>query len=311
MPRERTRPSTPNVAMDETDTVISIDHHCHTMVALYPLLSLLIVFALSALIVRIGSIAFRMTGMSSDVASFQAASAYSGAGFTTDEAEVITESLGRQKIAQRLIRLGSVGVISGIASLTLSFTGSGNNNIGTIALIVGGAVVVYLFARSRWVERVTTPFIERTLARTTDLRLRDYTQVLGLRNGYHVAEIDVDAEEWLTAGSIAELDLPAEGVLPLAVERADGTYIGRDPMWKNSRAIHSYCSDRKTDYRNSRTVTRPTPKRERTRSKTTKTASKRVINLHDRGSRIVLSNANETRPYRFRPSATGWGELCD
>jgi hypothetical protein len=184
------------------------------------------VFALSALIVRIGAIAFRMTGMSADVSSFQAASAYSGAGFTTDEAEVITQSPGRRKIAQRLIRLGSVGIISGIASLTLSFTGGGNNNIGTLTLVVGGAIVVYLFARSRWVERVTTPLIERTLARTTDLRIRDYTQVLGLRDGYRVAEIDVDEEDWLTAGSIAELDLPAEGVLPLAVERADGTYLG-------------------------------------------------------------------------------------
>ncbi|MGN8215905.1 TrkA C-terminal domain-containing protein [Halococcus salifodinae] len=283
------------------------------MVALYPILSLLIVFALSALIVRIGSIAFRMTGMSSDVASFQAASAYSGAGFTTDEAEVITESLGRRKIAQRLIRLGSVGIISGIASLTLSFTGSGNNNIGTIALIVGGAVVVYLFARSRWVERVTTPLIERTLARTTDLRLRDYTQVLGLRNGYRIAEIDVDAEDWLTAGSIAELDLPAEGVLPLAVERADGTYIGapgpdveKEPgdtlvLFGQEDRLQELSDRHETD----------TQAREDAVEDHQDRLEARVINLHDRGSRIVLSNANETRPYRFRPSATGWGELCD
>jgi hypothetical protein len=196
------------------------------MVAVYSVLSLLVVFTLSALIVRIGAIAFRMTGMSSDVASFQAASAYSGAGFTTDEAEVITQSPGRRRIARWLIHVGSLGVISGIASLTLSFTGGGSQHLSTLVLIIGGTGVIYLFVRSRWFEQVTTPIIERTLARTTDLRIRDYTQVLGLQDGYRVAEIDVDEEDWLTAGSIAELDLPAEGVLPLAVERADGTYIG-------------------------------------------------------------------------------------
>jgi hypothetical protein len=44
----------------------------------------------SALVVRIGAVAFEMTGLDRDKAHFQALSCFSGTGFTTREAELIT-----------------------------------------------------------------------------------------------------------------------------------------------------------------------------------------------------------------------------
>lgn len=69
----------------------------HVMIAVYRILSVLLIFALSLLIVRIGSIAFRMTGLSPDVASFQSVSAFSGAGYTTEEAEQTVSMPKRRK----------------------------------------------------------------------------------------------------------------------------------------------------------------------------------------------------------------------
>ena len=54
---------------------------------MYALVSLLLVASLSLLVIRVGSVALSMTGLSEEVASFQSLSAFSGAGFTTEEAE--------------------------------------------------------------------------------------------------------------------------------------------------------------------------------------------------------------------------------
>ena len=53
----------------------------------FAVISLLFMFVASLLIIRTGTIALVMTGVSEEVASFQAASAFSGAGFTTKETE--------------------------------------------------------------------------------------------------------------------------------------------------------------------------------------------------------------------------------
>ncbi|WP_435174429.1 TrkA C-terminal domain-containing protein [Halorussus sp. AFM4] len=195
------------------------------MVNLYPILSLLVIFAVSLVVIRVGSVALRMTGLSPDVASFQATSAFSGAGYTTEEAERTVETPGRRKVVKALIRLGSLGLISAVSSLVLSFTGTGVDRFRSLALVVGGVGGVILLARSRWLNRLATPLIERALEHTTDLDLRDYTRVLGLQREYRVAEVDVGDGDWLANETLADLDLPAEGVLVLGVRR-DDTYVG-------------------------------------------------------------------------------------
>lgn len=195
------------------------------MVATYPVLSLLVIFAFSLLIIRIGSIALEMTGLSPDVASFQATSAFSGAGYTTEEAEQAVATPGRRRTVKALIRIGSIGLLGAISSLVLSFTRSGGDDLQNLAFILGGAGVIVLFAQSRWFNRLVTPFIERALSRTTELEVTDYAQLLGLQSEYRVAEVDLDADDWLTEKTVAELDLPAEGVLILGIRR-DDSYIG-------------------------------------------------------------------------------------
>jgi len=195
------------------------------MVATYPVLSLLVIFALSLLIVRIGSIALEMTGLSPDVASFQATSAFSGAGYTTEEAEQAVTTAGRRKTVKALIRLGSIGLLGAISSLVVSFTRTGGENLVNLLSILGGAGVIILFARSRWFNRLVTPLIEWALSKTTELEVTDYSQLLGLQREYRVSEVEIDAGDWLAEKTITELDLPSEGVLILGVRR-DDSYIG-------------------------------------------------------------------------------------
>ena len=62
------------------------------------LLALLIIVIVSLLIVRIGTNALLLTGMSLQASRFQAASAFFGVGFTTSEAEMVVRHAVRRKI---------------------------------------------------------------------------------------------------------------------------------------------------------------------------------------------------------------------
>ncbi|QIO25112.1 TrkA C-terminal domain-containing protein [Haloarcula sp. JP-L23] len=197
------------------------------MVTTYAVVSLLLVFAVSLLIIRIGTIALTMTGLSHEIASFQSVSAFSGAGFTTREAEGAISTPERRKIVKTLIRLGSLGIVTAVATLVLSFAGEGpGSNFRRFLYILFGTAGIILLARSRWLNRLVTPAIEWGLGRTTDLDLRDYTQLLRLQSGYRVAEIDVKENDWLANKTLRELRLSDEGILALGIIRADGSYLG-------------------------------------------------------------------------------------
>ena len=195
------------------------------MVATTQILSVFVIFALSLLIVRIGAVALRMTGLSPDVSTFQAASAFSGAGYTTEEAEFTVAEPGRRMIVIWLIRLGSIGLVSVFASLLLSFINSEGNDLLTFVYVLGGVLLIILIARSQLLNNIVTPLIERGLDSTTDLSIKDYTHLLGLEYEYRVAEIDVEQDEWLAANTADEMNLNSEGVLLLGIQR-DSDYIG-------------------------------------------------------------------------------------
>ena len=193
------------------------------MVALF---SLLLVFALSLLINRVGTIALTMTGVSEEVASFQALSAFSGTGFTTGEAENVVSGPARRRIIALLIRLGSLGVITAISSLVLSFAGPNEQAPERLVILFLGVLALLLLARSRAFNRALTPLIRRALRRYTTLDLNDYANLLHLRENYRVVEVDADQDSWLTRAPLGELALGEEGVIVLGIARQNGEYVG-------------------------------------------------------------------------------------
>jgi len=86
--------------------------------------------------------------------------------------------------------------------------------------------VLGIVASSRWVDRHLTRLIAWVLRRWTSLDVRDYTTLLGLTNGYTVLELQVDPDSWMAHKRLDELDLPDEGVRVLAIQRADGDFVG-------------------------------------------------------------------------------------
>jgi len=72
-------------------------------------------------IVKIGSIAFQLTGMEPKMAMFQSLSAFTNTGFTTSAAEDVVQNRKRRVIATVLIIMGYIGIVGVIVTLVRSF----------------------------------------------------------------------------------------------------------------------------------------------------------------------------------------------
>ncbi len=186
---------------------------------------LVIVASLTA--TRVATIALTLTGMSPQVARFQARSALSGSGFTTSEAEAVVDHPARRRIIMFLMLVGSAGLVTAVATLSISFIGqdSSTGNTRLIVLAVG-CVVLLVVAQSRLVDRLLTVVFTRLLTRFTDLELQDYAGLLHLTDGHAVLKLDVEAGAWLCSRTLGDLQLREEGVTVLGIERAAGNYVG-------------------------------------------------------------------------------------
>lgn len=91
------------------------------MVGIIGIIALLTVLGLSLFITRLATIALTMRGLSSQSASFQTRSAFTGTGFTTRESEHIAKHTVRRRIIMLLMILRSAGLVTVIIAVILSF----------------------------------------------------------------------------------------------------------------------------------------------------------------------------------------------
>lgn len=192
------------------------------------IISLLIVVTLSILITRIAAIALIHTGLSKESARFQARSAFTGVGFTTQESENVVNHPVRRKILMIIIFLGSAGVISAISSLILSFMSIERTGFFSTEIIffIVGLFLLLILAQSDWIDQKLSIFINRALNRYTTLDVRDYYSLLHFSDNYRISEIKVEEQDWLYDKTLAELQLNDEGVLVLGIKRGNGEYVG-------------------------------------------------------------------------------------
>ena len=84
------------------------------------LILFLIIVIISFAAVRVGAVAFKLTGLEWSVAKFQALSCFTSTGFTTKESELIVKSQQRRNIATTLMILGHAGLVTLIATFVNS-----------------------------------------------------------------------------------------------------------------------------------------------------------------------------------------------
>ena len=192
------------------------------------LVSVLIAVTLSLLITRIAAEALVLTGLSRQAAYFQARSAFTGSGFTTQESEQVVNHPVRRRIVMWLMFLGNAGVITVISSLVLTFVSTAQSGdwFVRLLLLLLGLALLWIVATNRAFNRFLTRFVRWALRRWTRLDVRDYASLLNLQGDYEVMELEVDSQDWLADQRLDELHLREEGVSVLGIRRADQTYIG-------------------------------------------------------------------------------------
>lgn len=190
--------------------------------------SFLTVMVLSLLVARVATVALTLTGVSHEVARFQARSALTGTGYTTEETENIVRHPVRRRIVMHLMLLRNAGVITATASFFLSFATSGDTSEGLrrAIIITAGLGVLWLLSLSELLERALNRFIRWALNRWTEIDARDYARLLDLSGDYAIREMAINQSDWLIGKTLSESRLQDEGILVLGIRRADGRYIG-------------------------------------------------------------------------------------
>ena len=199
------------------------------MIVSIPMISLFVVLAVGLLIMRVGTVALTFTGLSRELARFQARSAFTGVGFTTDESERILEHPVRRRIIMVLMLFGNAGIIAAISSLLPVFITAGEAT-GSFLLrllwLAVGLLILWAISLSGWVDRQLSRLIEWALRRWTRLDVWDYPGLLRLDAGYSVCEMTVDSGDWVAGKTLSEVRLGDEGVQVLGIRRVNGDYVG-------------------------------------------------------------------------------------
>ena len=203
-----------------------------SIMSIFPALTILVVLSVSLLIVRVATVALTLTGLSKDLAHFQALSAFTGSGFTTRESEDIVNHPTRRRIVMHLMFYGNAGIVLAISSVIISLMNNPapdawHDSKGfRISLMLAGSFILLVLASSQAVEKMLWRVNTWALQHWAGLEIHDYTSLLRFSHDYTVYEVVVGGEDWLVGKTLAESQLGSEGVLVLGIERQDGKYIG-------------------------------------------------------------------------------------
>ena len=133
----------------------------------------------------------------------------------------------RRRIIMLMMLLGNAGLVTSVSTLLFSFANISATvtGLGRAAFLVAGLVILWLVARSQWIDRQMSRVNEWALRRTS-LDVKDYASLLNMAEGFTVAELLIGPEDWLANKRLCEADLLDEGLVVLAIRREDGDYVG-------------------------------------------------------------------------------------
>jgi len=201
----------------------------------------IIVLVVSFIVVRIGAIAFQLTGLEWSLAKFQSLSCFTGTGFTTREAELITGNKQRRRIASILIVLGHAGFVILIATFANSLIPQESLFakisepilpfevpdflviwMNLIIIVVAVYVIYRLFTNEKIARRLTN-FLRRKVIRREIFRRVTFEELLIATGGYGVTKIQAGKSCPVLNKTLAEAQLRKLDITVLAILRGERT----------------------------------------------------------------------------------------
>lgn len=201
----------------------------------------IIVLTVAFVIVRIGAIAFQLTGLEWSLAKFQSLSCFTGTGFTTKEAELITGNRQRRRIASILMVLGNAGLVMMIATFANSLSPRQVIRKGleepllpfsippylvpwiNLLIIVVAVYVIYkLFTNPKFSRKLTNALRARMVEKEI-VKPVFFEELAIATGGYGVSRIEVAENNPVLNKKLFESELRKRDIMVLAITRQDKT----------------------------------------------------------------------------------------
>lgn len=205
-------------------------------------LSIFVLLSASVFIIRVASVALRITGLADDSARFQALSAFTGTGFTTHEAEAVVNYPIRRRIVGILMIIGNMGLVSVLATLVASLVhtdGETDAVVSQLAWIVGGLGLLWFLMLSKAADRLLCALIAKVLESTTFLGRREFQRMLQVGDGYSLCEHPAFDHWSQQDGMLTEPGLRELGLEVVAARSPDGELIVGRMAREQLRISHS------------------------------------------------------------------------
>ena len=208
----------------------------------------------SFIVVRIGAIAFQLTGLEWSLAKFQALSCFSGTGFTTREAELIVGHPRRRKIASILMVLGNAGLVMLIATFANSIrpriAGASSwfgwlwRGLGPLVnlLIIAGAIfLTWRFFTKSPKARILTDYLRSRVKRSAIVEPVSVEELMVSSGGYGVVRAEIRADWPMIGRTLAKSGLRQKDITVLVIRRGDEPMANPPPDMRTQSGDRLLC----------------------------------------------------------------------
>jgi len=184
--------------------------------------ALLVIIIASYALVLVGSIAYELTGVERDNARFQALSAFTNCGFTTEAAEEVYKHPLRRKITMTLMILGYAGLASVISTVihSIEVETMGERAWNVVFLTVSSGAAFVLLFRTRWGNRISDS-IRRVLTWRMAHEHVPHESLHNYAHGYGLTRIEVPEGSRVAGMRLRETDLRSRQLQILAIEEGE------------------------------------------------------------------------------------------
>jgi hypothetical protein len=198
---------------------------------MYAVATFLVVAVLSMAFTQIAAGALIATGLPPEVASFQARSAFSGAGFTTTEAENVVNHPARRRIIGTTMFAGNLGTPTLVVTVLVGLLAPGPGNTTERTLVIlSGLAFIFLLVANKPAQRYLARVGQRQARKRLLPHLEDRTiELYAVDDDFIVGSVRVADDPEPTVRSLRGMDEALPQVTVLGVRHGD-SFLGASPV---------------------------------------------------------------------------------
>ena len=198
---------------------------------MYAVVTFLVVAVITVAFTKLATGALIATGVPPESAAFQARSAFSGAGFTTVEAENVVNHPVRRRIIGTTMFVGSLGTPTLVVTVLVGLIAPGPGSTTERVLVTVSGLFLIVMAvvnkpAQRWLQGIGDRYVQRRLLPSLAV---ERTELLVLSDEMAVQSVRLEDAPADAPRSLRGLARAIPGATVLGIRRGD-EYLGAPPV---------------------------------------------------------------------------------